>query len=96
MRFEWDDAKRLENIRKHGIDFVGVEAVFEGLIVTVEDDRFEYDEVRSVTFGLLSGRVVAVVHTERGDVTRIISVRKATSHEELSYFDQVAHGLGAR
>ena len=94
MQLAWDDAKRIENVRKHGVDFVGIEAVFEGLIVTIEDDRFEYDEVRFVTFGLLSGRVVAVVHTERGDVTRVISVRKATSYEELSYFDQIAHGLG--
>lgn len=95
MQLEWDEAKRLENVRKHSIDFVGIEAVFAGLIVTIEDDRFEYDEARFVTFGLLGGRVVAVVHTDRGDATRVISVRKATSNEEISYFNQIAHGLGA-
>jgi uncharacterized DUF497 family protein len=94
LRLEWDETKRLENIHKHGIDFVDIRAVFDGLIVTIEDDRFEYDEIRFVTFGLLSGRVVAVVHTERGDVTRIVSARKATSNEQFHYFDQIAHGLG--
>ena len=37
------------NLRKHGIDFLDVPAVFNGLIVTVEDDRFDYGEERFVT-----------------------------------------------
>jgi hypothetical protein len=40
MRFEWDEDKRQANLRKHRIDFVGVEEVFDGYTVTVEDDRF--------------------------------------------------------
>ena len=63
MRFEWDEGKREANLRKHGIDFVGVEAVFDGLTVTMEDDRWDYGEQRFVTFDVLEGRVVAVVHT---------------------------------
>ena len=46
--------------------------------MTVEDERFSYGEQRFVTFGLLQGRVVAIVHTEREEYTRIISARKAT------------------
>jgi uncharacterized DUF497 family protein len=38
--FEWDENKRLSNIRKHGIDFVDIPVVFEGDTLTVEDDRF--------------------------------------------------------
>jgi uncharacterized DUF497 family protein len=60
MEFDWDEAKRLSNLRKHGIDFIDVPAVFEGDIVTVEDDRFSYGEQQFVTFGLLQGRVVAL------------------------------------
>jgi uncharacterized DUF497 family protein len=30
MDFEWDEDKRQANIRKHGIDFVDVPAVFDG------------------------------------------------------------------
>jgi uncharacterized protein len=40
MEFEWDEAKRLANLDKHGIDFVDIPEVFEGDIVTVEDDRY--------------------------------------------------------
>jgi hypothetical protein len=91
MEFDWDEAKRLSNLRKHGIDFIDVPAVFEGDIVTVEDDRFSYGEQRFVTFGLLQGRVVAIVHTEREDCTRIISARKATKYEQRTYFEQISN-----
>lgn len=48
MRVEWDNTKRLANIRKHGIDFVACEAFFEGQTVTLEDKRFDYGEQRFV------------------------------------------------
>jgi len=57
MEYEWDEAKHLANLRKHGIDFADVPSVFGGDTVTVEDDRFDYGEQRFVTFGLLQGRV---------------------------------------
>jgi hypothetical protein len=43
-----------------------------------------------VTLGLLSGRVVVISHTETDEVIRIISVRKATKNEEISYFREIA------
>ena len=92
---EWDEAKRLQNIRKHGFDFVGIGAVFDGTTVEIDDDRFDYGEARFVTVGLLEGRVVVVVHTARDGTVRIISVRKATRSEEQSYF-AITHGLGTR
>jgi uncharacterized DUF497 family protein len=90
VEFEWDEAKRRSNLRKHGIDFVGVEQLFEGVTVTILDDRADYGEERFVTFGLLDGRVVAVAHTEADKVIRIISVRKATKNEESGYFKEIA------
>ena len=89
MEFEWDEAKRLANLRKHSIDFANVSAVFEGDIITVEDDRFEYGEQRFITLGLLQGLVIAVVHTERDECTRIISARKATKYEQRTYFERL-------
>ncbi len=91
MEFEWDEAKRLANIRKHGIDFINVSEVFDGDTVTVEDDRYDYGEQRFVTFGLLRGILVAVVHTERSDSTRIISARKATKYEQRTYKQQLSN-----
>lgn len=90
VEFEWDEAKRRSNLRKHGIDFVGVEQLFEGVTVTILDDRADYGEERFVTFGLLDGRAVVVAHTESDEVIRIISVRKATKDEESGYFKEIA------
>jgi uncharacterized protein len=86
----WDEAKRQSNIRKHGIDFIGIEEGFQGETVTIPDDRFDYGEDRFVTPGLLKGRVVVIAHTETDEVIRIISVRKATKNEEISYFKEIA------
>jgi uncharacterized DUF497 family protein len=88
VEFEWDETKRRSNLRKHGIDFVGVEELFEGVTVSILDDRADYGEERFVTFGLLDGRVVA--HTETNTAIRVISVRKATKDEESSYFKEIA------
>lgn len=87
MIFEWDEQKRELNIAKHAIDFADCEQVLAGLTVTVRDDRFAYGEERSVTFGLLDGRVVAVAHTETTEIIRVISMRKATRHEQALFFE---------
>jgi hypothetical protein len=91
MRFEWDEAKRLSNIEKHGIDFADVPAMFEGDIVTIADERFDYGENRYITLGLLKYRVIVVAHTDENDVIRIISARKATKNEEKLYFTEVGY-----
>jgi uncharacterized DUF497 family protein len=90
VKLAWDDAKRQANVRKHGIDFIDIELLFDGYTVTIEDDRVDYGEQRFVTFGAVHGRVVAVAHTEHGDAIRIISARKATKHEEKSYFAKIS------
>jgi len=91
VRFQRDEDKRRANIHKHGIDFAGVEEVFDGYTVTVEDDRFDYGERRFITVGLLASRVVTIVHTEEGDKIRIISVRKATKNESKGYYSAIPH-----
>lgn len=90
MKFEWDEDKRLKNIQRHGIDFVGIEEAFDGLTLTLLDDRFDYGETRLVTFALLHGVVIVIVHTETKEKIRLISVRKATKNEEKEYFKNIA------
>ena len=91
MQFEWDENKRRTNLQKHGVDFVDAVKIFAGFTVTLQDDRFQYDENRFITFGMLKGRVVAVLHTERQNRIRLISIRKATRNETKAYFEQIAH-----
>jgi len=72
----YDETKREANIRNHGFDFVGSEAVFGGFTITREDGRDAYGELRLQTLGLWNDVVVFVVHTPRGDDDHIISIRK--------------------
>ena len=96
MRFTWDEAKRDANLAKHGLDFRDTEALFEGPTFTYEDERFDYGEDRYVTVGFLSGRTVAIIHTERDDEIRIISMRRATKDEQYRYVTSLGNRLGSR
>jgi len=86
----YDEGKRAINLRRHGLDFVGSEAVFAGFTITREDGRGAYGEPRMQTLGLWNGVVVFVVHTPRGDHDRIIPIRKAEKHEERLYWTYAA------
>ena len=94
MKFEWDKNKRLINLQRHGIDFADVPQVFDNERRTIIDDRFDYDEVRFFTLGLLNGRIIAVSHTETDDAVRIISARKADRNEQTKYFKEIGNRLG--
>ena len=83
VRFEWDKAKRKENLRKHGVDFADLPPLFDGVTVTVLDDRFDYGENRFLTLGVLHGIVIVVAHTETEEVIRFISARKGTNWTTL-------------
>jgi uncharacterized DUF497 family protein len=82
MRFEWDEAKRLVNLEKHGIDFADAAEIFQGKMVIALDRRLDYGDERFIGFGILKGRVMAIVFSRRRpDLIRIISLRKANSRE---------------
>jgi uncharacterized DUF497 family protein len=63
--------------------------VFEGPTFTYEDDRFDYGEDRFVTLGFLNRIAVSIVHTETEDEIRVISLRKATTKEEIILFQSL-------
>jgi hypothetical protein len=93
VRFEWDEKKNEDNIRKHGFDFADAPDVFDSPMFVRLDEREDYGEDRWIGIGTLYGRVVVVVFTERadGDITRIISLRKAMKHEREAYQKAIAH-----
>ena len=82
----WDEAKRRRNIKDRGLDFAEGEAIWDDFTITREDIRQAYGEKRLVTFGILEGDVVVMVHTERRAGSHIISLRKAEKHEARYYF----------
>ena len=86
MNFEWDERKNEINFAKHGFDFIDAPRVFNLPMLVALDEREDYGEDRWIGIGLLDGRVVVVVYTEPDDeTTRIISLRKALSHERKRY-----------
>ena len=95
MPFEWDEAKNESNIAYHGIDFADVEVIFEYLMLTRLDDRFDYGEERWVSVGMLGPSYAVVVWTERDeDTIRIISARRANKDERRRYETYLKNQLG--
>ena len=88
MRYEWDNGKAAENLRKHGVDFTDAIAALEDLNRLEEiDARLVYGEERIQVVGMAHGDVLFVIVTLRDeDTCRIVSARKATRHEQDRYY----------
>ena len=87
MDFEWDPRKDAVNQRKHGIGFREAATVFEDVLsTTFPDHDHSTAEKRFLTIGAsVTGRVLVVAHTDRGETIRIISARSVTPRERTFY-----------
>jgi uncharacterized DUF497 family protein len=56
-----------------------------GRVLERIDDRANYGELRYIGIAPLENRLYVVVYTERGNVTRVISLRKASQREFDDY-----------
>jgi hypothetical protein len=83
---DFDPKKNAANLKKHGVSLSEGDGVLnDPLALTVEDDSTE-GEQRFVTIGMnVFGTLMVVVHTPRGDESRIISVRKPDPKERKNY-----------
>ncbi len=87
MKFEWDENKNKENIRKHTLSFFDAIRVFE------DEKRLEKYDIENSTaeeerwdiIGMVN-RVLFVVITERRESIRLISARAATRNEIEEYY----------
>lgn len=91
MIFEWDDIKNELNKRKHGISFEEAKEIFnDPLHIAILDERYNFFEERWITIGQTSKNKIIVAANlyfdDSGEeIIRIISARKATSHERSQY-----------
>jgi len=89
IKFEWDELKAAENLKKHQVSFEEAQSVFfDEFGVQFFDDDHAPDEDRFLMLGMSSGaRLLIVCHCERdhGAAIRIISARKATKRESAFY-----------
>lgn len=85
MPFEFDPAKSAANKKKHGIDFVEAQALWD------DPDRLEVParsdlEPRSIVIGSIDETTWTACVTYRHEETiRIISVRRARARERQEY-----------
>ena len=91
LDFEWDNAKAVANFRKHGVTFEQAAYAFrDPFAVEWIDERAVYGEERVILLGMSGGQILSVVYTERGEIIRIISARRATKHEKDNYYRENA------
>lgn len=91
MKFEWDEAKNRSNRKKHGVSFEEAAYVFaDPFAVSIPDDEHSAKEDRWILLGRSRDeKTLVVVHVFRyhrsAEFVRLISARKATSHERAEY-----------
>ncbi|SFB96875.1 hypothetical protein SAMN05216321_102336 [Cupriavidus sp. OV038] len=85
---EFDAAKDLVNRFKHGVSLeVAVMLDLDAAQVVI-DTPYDYNEARTIAVGPIGQRIYVMVYTMRGNVMRVISLRKANRREVLNYVDK--------
>jgi uncharacterized protein len=80
MDFEWNEAKRLANIEKHGLDFLDADLLFGNPHLIGPANAVD-GEQRWLMVGTLDDVYVTLIFTRRGSVIRAISMRRARDAE---------------
>ncbi len=85
MEFEWDEAKSRRNVTIRSLSFETGARIFDAEVKEIIDDRRDYREVRVKAIGVVDGRCIVCIYTDRGSARRIISVRFANRRERDDY-----------
>jgi uncharacterized DUF497 family protein len=85
MKISYDPRKRLETLAERGLDFEDAARMFDGRTFEFADLRQDYGEHRTICYGHAAGHMLVVVYTPRGDIRRIISMRKANEREKARF-----------
>jgi uncharacterized protein len=85
MEIEFDEAKSAKNERERGLPFALALQLFDLPRHEWEDERKDYGETRVNALGEIEGRIFFATYTRRGEIIRVISFRKANSHEIRRY-----------
>ncbi len=86
MEFEFDTLKSQANQQKHGIDFDAAQALW-GDPALIEIPARTLDEPRWLVIGQINHRHWSAVITLRGQLIRLISVRRSRP-EEVQLYEQ--------
>ena len=83
VEYEWDEAKRQENLAKHHVDFASIEGFDWNTADIIPSPR--YAEPRQGALGYIDGALHYVVFVDRGAKRRIISLRPPSRRERSLY-----------
>jgi uncharacterized DUF497 family protein len=85
VRFTWSARKAASNLRQHGVAFPEAATAFEDAQAAYYPDSLHEDRFILIGYSRQQ-RLLYVVHAEVGaDTIRLISARRATSHEKAHY-----------
>jgi uncharacterized protein len=85
MQIQFDPAKDLVNQTKHGVSLsLAGELDWEAALAWV-DERFKYGEARMIALAPQTGILYYVAFVDRGEVRRVISLRRANRREVKHY-----------
>lgn len=87
MEFEWDEDKRLRNIAVHGFDFAAAVQLFAGNHMRKRGHGGPGGEERWMATGPVHGLYATAIYTMRGEVIRMISLRRARRDERQQHQD---------
>ncbi len=92
-RFEWDDAKDIENQEKHGVAFTLAQRAFlDSHRVIAEDTRHSVGEKRFFCIGMVGAGILTVRFTVRGDAIRIFGAGYWRKGKEIYETENKIHG----
>lgn len=85
MKIIYDSNKNLSNLQKHGLSLAVASLLEWDCAWVFEDNRFDYGECRMIGYVPIDSRLYCVVYVDRGELRRIISLRKANKREVIAY-----------
>lgn len=85
MLIEFDPAKDAANVAKHGVSLTEAAQLDWKNALIWEDHRRDYGELRQVALAVWNERLYAAAFVDRGEVRRIVSLRKANLREINRY-----------
>lgn len=89
MRIDFDSIKNAVNLAKHGLSLaLASELDWDDALVWI-DERQDYREARMIALAPQDGVLYYVAFVDRGDVRRIISLRRANRREVKHYVDRI-------
>ena len=87
MLVEFDPAKDELNQAKHGVSLALARQLDWDAALVWVDDRFTYDETRMIALAPIMSTLYYVAFVDRGEVRRIISLRRAERREVKHYVE---------